>query len=143
MTTKGGYEKLAQKTPKTTKLITIPKERVVERVVKGVPQLVVYKKEGEKGRPRIDPTEFASHKELKQLLGVKIKEMTPEQKRAYNRLASRLDYAKTRVAEKEGHTSTQYKEKLGKTIKQMSKVERREYYRLAKVEERLIKKWKQ
>jgi len=143
MTTKGGYEKLTAKTPKTTKLVSIPKERVVERIVNGVPQIVVYKKPGERGRPRIVPKEFASHRELKQLLGVKIKEMTPEQKRAYNRLASRLDYAKTRVAEKEGHTSTQYKEKIGKTIKQMSKVERREYYRLAKVEERLIKKWRQ
>jgi hypothetical protein len=137
------YEKLTTKIPKQTKLISIPKERVVERIVNGVPQIVVYKKEGQKGRPRIVPKEFASHKELKQLLGVKIKDMTPEQKRAYNRLASRIDYAKTRQQEISGQTSTQYKEKLGKKIKDMTDKERRTYYRLAKQEERLIKKYKQ
>lgn len=142
MSSAGGYEKLTQKIPKKTKLISIPKERVVERVINGVPQLVVYKKPGEKGRPRIVPKEFASHRELKQLLGVKIKDMTPEQKRAYNRLASRIDYAKTKIMETEGQTSTQYKEKLGKKIKEMNKKEIREYYRLAKKEERLIKKLK-
>ena len=139
---KSGYEKLTTKIPKTTKLVSIPKERVVERIVNGVPQIVVYKKPGEKGRPRIVPKEFASHRELKQLLGVKIKDMTKEQKRAYNRLASRIDYAKTRIQETEGSTSTQYKEKLGKKINQMSKTELREYNRLAKKEERLIKQLK-
>jgi len=137
------YEKLTTKIPKKTKLISIPKERVVERIVNGVPQIVVYKKEGEKGRPRIVPKEFASHRELKQLLGVKIKDMTAEQKRAYNRLASRIDYAKTRQQEISGQTSSQYKDKLGKRIKDMTDKERKTYYRLAKQEERLIKKYKQ
>ena len=67
------YEKLTTKIPKQTKLISIPKERVVERIVNGVPQIVVYKKEGQKGRPRIVPKEFASHKELKQLLFINLR----------------------------------------------------------------------
>jgi hypothetical protein len=137
------YEKLTKQVPKTTKLVSIPQERVVERIVNGVPQIVVYKKQGQKGRPRIVPKEFASHKELKQLLGVKIKDMTPEQKRAYNRLASRIDYAKTRQQEISGETSSQYKDKLGKKIKDMNDKERKTYFRLAKQEERLIKKYKQ
>ena len=136
------YEKLSVKRSKTLKGISIPKERVVERIVNGVPQLVVYKKEGQVGRPRIVPKEFASHKDLKELLGVKIKDFTPEQKRAYNRLASRIDYAKTRQQEISGQTSTQYKEKLKKKIKDMSKPELKKYNRLAKQEERLIKNWK-
>ena len=143
MTYQSKYEKLTQKVTKTTKLVSIPQERVVERIVNGVPQIVVYKKEGQKGRPRIVPKEFASHKELKQLLGVKIKDMTPEQKRAYNRLASRIDYAKTRQQEISGQTSTQYKEKIGKKIKDMTTEQKRTYNRLAKQEERLIKKYKQ
>ena len=137
------YEKLTKQVPKTTKLVSIPQERGVERIVNGVPQIVVYKKQGQKGRPRIVPKEFASHKELKQLLGVKIKDMTPEQKRAYNRLASRIDYAKTRQQEISGETSSQYKDKLGKKIKDMNDKERKTYFRLAKQEERLIKKYKQ
>ena len=143
MTYQSKYEKLTQKVPKTTKLVSIPQERVVERIVNGVPQIVVYKKEGQKGRPRIVPKEFASHKELKQLLGVKIKDMTPEQKRAYNILSSIIDYAKTRQQEISGQTSTQYKEKIGKKIKDMTTEQKKTYNRLAKQEERLIKKYKQ
>ena len=69
--------------------------------------------------------------------------MTPEQKRAYNRLASRIDYAKTRQQEISGQTSTQYKEKIGKKIKDMTTEQKKTYNRLAKQEERLIKKYKQ
>ena len=134
------YEKLTQRIPKETKLISIPTERVVQRKDGN---LIVYKKAGQKGRPRIVPKEFSSHKELKQILGVKISEMTPDQKRAYNRLASRIDYAKTKVMETEGLTSSQYKEKLGKKVKDFTTKEKREYNRLAKIEERLIKKYKQ
>ena len=69
--------------------------------------------------------------------------MTAEQKRAYNRLASRIDYAKTRQQEISGETSSQYKEKIGKKIKDMNKTQLRKYNRLAKQEERLIKNFAQ
>lgn len=137
------YEKLSVKTSNYIKGVNINKERVKEIIVNGVPQLIVYKKEGQIGRPRTLPKEFASHKDLKKLLGVKIKDMTAEQKRAYNRLASRIDYAKTRQQEISGETSSQYKQKIGKKIKDMNKTQLRKYNRLAKQEERLIKNFAQ
>lgn len=119
------------------------KEVIVKQNINGVPQISIAKKEGQVGRPRLVPNTFLTHTEMKNLLGVKIKDMTPAQKRTYNRLAQRLEYAKTKQMEENKETSSQYKEKLGKKIKDMTKQEKAKYNRLAKQEERLIKKYSQ
>ena len=111
--------------------------------INGVPHVSISKKQGELGRPRLVPQTFITHKEMKQLLGVKIKDMTPEQKRTYNRLAQRLEYAKTKQMEDNKETSTQYKKRINKKIKDMTDNERKTYNKLAKQEERLIKKYTQ
>ena len=117
----------------------LDKEVLIKQIVNGVPHLAIAKKPGEVGRPRYVPKTFVSHKEMKQLLGVKIKDMTPEQKRTYNRLAQRKTYAKKQAIELSGETASQYKNKLGKTIKQMTKEEKAKYNRLSKREQRLRK----
>ena len=109
------------------------REIIIKQMINGVPHISIAKKPGEVGRPRLVPKTFLSHKELKELLGIKIKDMTPEQKRTYNRLAQRLDYAKTKQMEENKETSTQYK----------TKDQLKNYNKLAKQEERLIKKYSQ
>jgi len=126
---------------KGIKSTNLDKEVLIKQIVNGVPHLAIAKKPGEVGRPRYVPKTFVSHTEMKQLLGVKIKDMTKEQKRTYNRLAQRIDYAKTKQMETNKETSTQYKKKINKKIKDMTKQEKTKYNRLAKQEERLIKKY--
>ena len=60
--------------------------------VKGTPQTIV--KNIQVGRPRIVPYENVDNVDLKSMLGVTIKGMSAEQRRAYNRLAQRKRQAK-------------------------------------------------
>ena len=92
---------------------------------------------GRGGRPRIAPEKGADNENLKKVLGVSIKGMTAEQRRAYNRLAKRKEYAREQQIKYNKQTAQQFKQKIGKKIKDMSKVEKAEYYRLSKQEQRL------
>jgi len=65
--------------------------------------------------------------------------MTAEQRRTYNRLAKRKEYAKDKQRQIHGETSSDYKKKLNKSINNMSKAEKTKYYRLAKQEQRFRK----
>lgn len=105
------------------------------RVFKEIPQAFFKNKTG--GRPRIAPVRGADNENLKKVLGVSIKGMTAEQKRAYNRLAKRKEYAKEQQRKYNQETSQDFKRRLGKKIKDMSDGERKKYYKLAKQEQRL------
>ncbi len=118
------------------KLTSIPDEIVVNRIVKGIPQTYLKKKQGESGRPRIVPKTGSDNIGLKESLGITIKGMTAEQRRTYNRLAKRKEYAKDKQRQIHGETSSDYKKKLNKSINNMSKAEKTKYYRLAKQEQR-------
>ena len=91
---------------------------------------------GRGGRPRIAPEKGADNENLKKVLGVSIKGMTAEQRRAYNRLAKRKEYAREQQRKYNQQTSQDFKRKLGKKIKDMTDKERRKYYQLAKQEQR-------
>lgn len=104
--------------------------------VKGVPQTFIQNKKTV-GRPRIVPYYGEDNIQLKQDLNMTIKGMSQEQRRAYNRLAKRKEYAKQKVREEEGMTATEYKKYLNKKIKDFTKDELREYYRLNKAESRI------
>lgn len=97
------------------------------------------RKLGKVGRPRIVPYEFDTPTQVREALNKKVKDFTPNELRAYNRVANRLDYARTRQLELYGETAEEYKKKLNKTIKQMSKEQKNKYNRLAKSESRLLK----
>ena len=88
------------------------------------------------GRPRIAPQVGADNENLKKILGVTIKGMTAEQKRAYNRLAKRKEYAREQQIKYNQSTAKQFKQKLGKKIKDMTDAEKKKYYQLAKQEQR-------
>lgn len=103
-------------------------------VYKAIPQSMF---KGRGGRPRIAPEKGADNENLKKVLGVSIKGMTAEQRRAYNRLAKRKEYAREQQIKYNKQTAQQFKQKIGKKIKDMSKVEKAEYYRLSKQEQRL------
>ena len=118
-------------------IVTGDEVEVKVKVVKGVPQTFIQNKETV-GRPRIVPYFGEDNIELKQNLGLSIKGMSQEQRRAYNRLAKRKEYAKQKVREEEGGmTASEYKRFLNKKIKDFSKDELREYYRLNKAESRI------
>tara|TARA_R110000803_G_scaffold93185_1_gene160685 strand:+ start:1769 stop:2191 length:423 start_codon:yes stop_codon:yes gene_type:complete len=118
-------------------IVTGDDVEVKVKVVKGVPQTFIQNKETV-GRPRIVPYFGEDNIELKQNLGLSIKGMSQEQRRAYNRLAKRKEYAKQKVREEEGGmTASEYKRFLNKKIKDFSKDELREYYRLNKAESRI------
>jgi len=119
------------------KLTSIPDEIVVNRITKGIPQTYIKKKQGEIGRPRIVPKKGSDNIELKEDLGLTIKGMTAEQRRTYNRLAKRKEYAKDKQREQHGETASDYKKKLGITIDKMSKAQKAKYYKLSKQEQRL------
>ena len=104
------------------------------RIFKEIPQAFF---KGKGGRPRIAPVRGAANENLKKVLGVSIKGMTAEQKRAYNRLAKRKEYAKEQQRKYNQETSQDFKRRLGKKIKDMSDAERKKYYKLAKQEQRL------
>ena len=118
-------------------LTSIPDEIVVNRITKGIPQTYIKKKQGEMGRPRIVPKKGSDNIELKEDLGLTIKGMSAEQKRTYNRLAKRKEYAKDKQREQHGQTSSDYKKKLNITINKMSKEQKSKYYKLAKQEQRI------
>ena len=103
------------------------------RVYKAIPQSMFR---GRGGRPRIAPEKGADNENLKKVLGVSIKGMTAEQRRAYNRLAKRKEYAREQQRKYNQQTSRDFKRKLGKKIKDMTDKERRKYYQLAKQEQR-------
>lgn len=103
------------------------------RVYKAIPQSFF---KGKGGRPRIAPLHGADNENLKASLGVSIKGMTAEQRRAYNRLAKRKEYAREQQRKYNQQTSQDFKRKLGKKIKDMTDKERRKYYQLAKQEQR-------
>tara|TARA_R110000823_G_scaffold197614_4_gene328777 strand:+ start:1850 stop:2269 length:420 start_codon:yes stop_codon:yes gene_type:complete len=105
-------------------------------VVKGTPQTVVKNKRV--GRPRIVPYENIDNIELKEEIGITIKGMSAEQRRAYNRLASRKTQAKQDMMDEYGETATTFKKAIGKKIKDMTKEELKEYNKLSKREERLL-----
>ena len=88
------------------------------------------------GRPRIAPQQGADNENLKKILGVTIKGMSAEQKRAYNRLAKRKEYARDQQIKYNQKTAQQFKQTIGKKIKDMTKAEKAEYYKLAKQEQR-------
>lgn len=115
-----------------------PAYNIEVKVIKGTPQTIVS--EGKVGRPRIVPYEDITPSELKEELGVTIKGMSAEQRRAYNRLAQRQREAKEQVIEDEGITAESFKKQLDKKIKDMTKEELREYNRLNKIESRLLNK---
>ena len=118
-------------------IVTGEDVEVKVNIVKGVPQTFIQNKQTV-GRPRIVPYFGEDNIELKQNLGMTIKGMSQEQRRAYNRLAKRKEYAKQKVREEEGGmTATEYKNYLNKKIKDFSKDELREYYRLNKAETRI------
>lgn len=118
-------------------IVTGEDVEVKVNIVKGVPQTFIQNKQTV-GRPRIVPYFGEDNIELKQNLGMTIKGMSQEQRRAYNRLAKRKEYAKQKVREEEGGmTATEYKNYLNKKIKDLSKDELREYYRLNKAESRI------
>jgi len=107
------------------------------KVYKELPQ-AFFKDVGERGgRPRIAPEHGADNENLKKVLGVSIKGMTAEQKRAYNRLAKRKEYARLQQRKYNQQTSQDFKRKIGKKIKDMTKDEKAKYYKLAKQEQRL------
>lgn len=107
------------------------------QVYKSIPQ-AFFKDVGERGgRPRIAPEHGADNENLKKVLGVSIKGMTAEQKRAYNRLAKRKEYAKLQQRKYNQETSQDFKKRLGKKIKDMTVNEKAKYYKLAKQEQRL------
>ena len=98
----------------------------------------LHKKDKSKGgRPRIAPLHGADNENLKASLGVSIKGMTAEQRRAYNRLAKRKEYAREQQRKYNQQTSQDFKKRLGKKIKDMTDKERRKYYQLAKQEQRV------
>ena len=103
------------------------------RVYKEVPQSFF---KGKGGRPRIAPAFGADNENLKKVLGVSIKGMSAEQKRAYNRLAKRKEYAKDQQRREHQQTSQDFKKSINKKIKDMSKEEKNKYYKLAKQEQR-------
>tara|TARA_B110000285_G_C15017569_1_gene559841 strand:- start:123 stop:545 length:423 start_codon:yes stop_codon:yes gene_type:complete len=118
-------------------IVTGDDVEVKVKVVQGVPQTFIQNKLTV-GRPRIVPYYGEDNIELKENLGMSIKGMSKEQRRAYNRLAKRKEYAKQKVREEEGGmTATEYKNYLNKKIKDFSKEELREYYRLNKAESRV------
>tara|TARA_R100000541_G_scaffold11969_5_gene20242 strand:- start:2778 stop:3203 length:426 start_codon:yes stop_codon:yes gene_type:complete len=118
------------------KLTNISNEIVVNRITKGIPQTYIKKKEGEIGRPRIVPKKGSDNIGLKQSLGLTIKGMTAEQRRTYNRLAKRKEYARDKQRLEHGQTASDYKKKLGITINRMSKEEKKKYDKLSKQEQR-------
>ena len=118
-------------------IVTGEDVEVKVNIVKGVPQTFIQNKQTV-GRLRIVPYFGEDNIELKQNLGMTIKGMSQEQRRAYNRLAKRKEYAKQKIREEEGGmTATEYKNYLNKKIKDFSKDELREYYRLNKAESRV------
>lgn len=119
------------------KLTSIPDEIVVNRITKGIPQTYLKKKEGELGRPRIAPKKGSDNIGMKESLGLTIKGMTAEQRRTYNRLAKRKEYARDKMREIHGQTASDYKKKLGIPINKMSNKEKQTYQRLAKQEQRI------
>jgi hypothetical protein len=114
--------------------VELVSEKPRTTVYKAIPQSMY---QGRGGRPRIAPVKGADNENLKKILGVSIKGMTAEQRRAYNRLAKRKEYAKEQQIKYNSQTAQQFKQKLGKKIKDMSKAEKAEYYRLSKQEQRL------
>ena len=105
-------------------------------VVKGTPQTII--KNNRVGRPRIVPYENVDNIDLKEEIGITIKGMSAEQRRAYNRLASRKSQAKEDMMKEFGETASSFKKSIGKKIKDMTKEELKEYNRLSKREERLL-----
>jgi len=92
------------------------------------------------GRPRIAPQVGADNENLKKVLGVTIKGMTKEQRRAYNRLAKRKEYAREQQRKYNQETAQDFKDKVNKKIKDMTSEERKYYYKLSKQEGRLRNK---
>lgn len=104
---------------------------------RSVPNTVVY--DVTKGRSRKLPLKFVDNEDIKISYNKRIKDLSEEQLRTYNRLAQRKTYAKKQAIELSGETAAQYKKKLGKTIKEMTKAEKTKYNRLSKREQRLRK----
>ena len=102
-------------------------------IYKAIPQSMF---KSNAGRPRIAPQVGADNENLKKILGVTIKGMTAEQRRAYNRLAKRKEYAKQQQRKYNYQTSKDYKTSIGKKIKDMTDKEKSKYYKLAKQEQR-------
>jgi len=113
-----------------------PKLNLKVEVVKGTPQTII--KNNRVGRPRIVPYENIDNIELKEEIGITIKGMSAEQRRAYNRLAQRKTQAKEDMMKEFGETASSFKKSIGKKIKDMTKEELKEYNRLSKREERLL-----
>ena len=112
-------------------------DRPKTSVYKAIPQSM-YRGRG--GSPRIAPVKGADNENLKRQLGVTIKGMTAEQRRAYNRLAKRKEYATEQQRKYNNKTADDYKKEVGRKIKDMTQEQRRTYYKLAKQESRLRNK---
>lgn len=134
---KEGESKYNNSYDRKFKLTNIRDEIVVNRITKGIPQTYLKKKEGEMGRPRIVPKKGSDNIGMKDSLGLTIKGMTAEQRRTYNRLAKRKEYARDKMREQHGQTASDFKKKLGIPINKMSNKEKQTYQRLAKQEQRI------
>ena len=132
------YEKSKGGNVLRVEYISDPDLNIKVKEVKGTPQTIV--KEKKPGRPRIVPLEDIDNKELKEFLGVTIKGMSAEQKRAYHRLAQRKAQAKEDMIKKYGETAESFRKSIGKKIKDFSPEERKIYYKLNKQESRLFNK---
>ena len=117
--------------------ITDPDVNIKIQEIQGVPQTIV--KENKVGRPRIVPTDNIEASELKDFLGVTIKGMSAEQRRAYHRLAQRKAQAKQDMITEFGETAESFRKSVGKKIKDFSPEERKIYYKLNKKESRILK----
>lgn len=106
--------------------------------IKGVPQTIVKNKQV--GRPRIVPYENLDTTELKDIIGVTIKGMSAEQRRAYNRVAQRKSEAKEKMMKDFGETAESFRKQTGKKIKDFNADERKIYYKLNKKESRILNK---
>jgi exonuclease VII large subunit len=113
-------------------------ERVdISYLKSGTPQVIMRRGFHNKGRPRIVPLEAKTPSQFRKELGKSVKDMTKLQRKSYNRLASRLTYAKEKTKVEAGLTAKDYKKKINKPIKKFNKSQLKEYNRLSKIENRI------
>tara|TARA_R110000765_G_scaffold244996_4_gene347199 strand:+ start:2749 stop:3084 length:336 start_codon:yes stop_codon:yes gene_type:complete len=91
---------------------------------------------GKVGRPRILPIDKISPSQFKEDLGKDIKDFTTEQRKVYNRLASRRTYAELKVIENQGISAQEYKDILNKSKKKRTNIQQQELNRLTNLERR-------
>ena len=117
-----------------------PKRIDLNLLGSGRPQVIMRRGFHNRGRPQIVPIgNTRNPTQFRKSLGKKVKDMTPAQRRAYNRIASRQTYAREKTQQIEGLDATEYKKILKKPIKKFTKQEKQKYDRLSKTESRIKK----